>query len=522
VSVLGQVLPIAAEVAAPEIDYRELSPLIALVTGTVIVLMVGLAGPRFPRTTLVPLLTAATILTAMGLTIWIWEPGDRAPIIEGALSMDALALGVSMLFYVAGLVAIALSLREPATDEAGHGEFYSLLLGSITGMVVLAAAENLITVFIGLELLSIPLYVLCATRLRQRDSLEAGLKYLVIGSVGSATLLYGLAMVYGAAGSMQFSEIAAALGGEELSARDPLLLTGIALCATGLAFKASVAPFHQWTPDVYQGAPTPITTFMAVATKAAAFAVFLRLFGHALGLAQLEWAPALAALATVTIVIGNVGAIAQRSLKRMLAWSSVAQAGYLLAGVVVGSELGVRATAFYLAVYLAMNVAAFAVVVARERVSEHGDDLASFEDLGTTQPWLAWPMTIAMLSLAGFPATGGFIGKFYLIDATVSGDYTWLGIAIVIGSVISLVYYLRVIAVMWMGRFEVELPRLPGRPSRTVKPVAGWSPEADVRAQPEVAAVAIAFAVVTVLLGLWPDPLFEAARDVGTSISSLR
>jgi NADH-quinone oxidoreductase subunit N len=386
-------------------------------------------------------------------------------------------------------------------------------------MVVLAGAENLITLFIGIELLSIPLYVLCATELFKRESLESGLKYLVIGSVGSATLLYGLALVYGATGSMQFEGIASALGGDELSATDPLLLTGIALTITGLAFKASVAPFHQWTPDVYQGAPTPITTFMAVATKAAAFAIMLRLFGHALALSQLEWAPALAVLAATTIVIGNVGAIAQRSLKRMLAWSSIAQAGYLLAGVVVGTNLGVQATAFYLAVYLLMNVTAFAVVVARERVSGHGDDLASLENLGQSHPWLAWPMTIAMLSLAGFPATGGFIGKFFLIDASVDGDYTWLGIAIVIGSIISLVYYLRVVAAMWMGRYEIELPSVP---PRRVKPVSGWSPEADTRAQPEVAAVAIVFAAATILFGLWPDPLFDVAGDVGSALGTLR
>ena len=194
------------------------------------------------------------------------------------------------------------------------------------------------TLFIGFELLSIPLYVLCATHLHRRTSLEAGLKYLVVGSVGSATLLYGLALVYGATGAMEFDAIARAIGTDTVSASDPLLLTGIALCATGLAFKASVAPFHQWTPDVYQGAPTPITTFMAVATKAAAFAVFIRLFDHAFGLSQLDWGPALAVLAAVTIVIGNVGAIPQRSVKRMLAWSSVAQAGYLLAGVVVGTR----------------------------------------------------------------------------------------------------------------------------------------------------------------------------------------
>jgi NADH-quinone oxidoreductase subunit N len=507
-----------AQVQAPEIDYRELSPLFALAGGSVIVLMVGLLRSPFARRALVPALTAVALLAAIGLTIWIWEPGNRDPILEGALGMDALTLGISMLFYVAGLVTIALSLRSTAAVEAGHGEYYALLLGSIAGMVVLAGAESLMTLFIGFELLSIPLYVLCATHLRRRTSLEAGLKYLVVGSVGSATLLYGLALVYGATGAMEFDAIAAALGGDEVSASDPLLLTGIALCATGLAFKASVAPFHQWTPDVYEGAPTPITTFMAVATKAAAFAVLIRLFDHAFGLSQLDWGPALAVLAVVTIAIGNVGAIAQRSVKRMLAWSSVAQAGYLLAGVVVGTELGVRATVFYLAVYLAMNVAAFAVVVARERVSEHGDDLRALEDLGRSSPWLAWPMTIAMLSLAGFPATGGFIGKFFLIDASVSGDYTWLGIAIVIGSVISLAYYLRVVAVMWMGRYEVELPSVP---PRRVKPVAGWSPEADAGAQPEVVAVAVLAAAATIVLGIVPDPLFDVARDVASALPGL-
>ena len=507
-----------ADVPAPDIDYKQLSPLLSVVGGSIVVLMVGLLRSQVVRHQVVPALTAVALLTAIGLTIWIWEPGDLEPILVRGLAMDTLTLGASMLFYVAGLVAIVLSLRSRAPREASHGEYYSLLLASIAGMVVLAGAENLIVLFVGLELLSIPLYVLCATELWRRTSLESGLKYLVIGSVGSATLLYGLALIYGATGATGLAGIQAAVG-DSVGITDPLLLTGIGFAAVGLAFKASVAPFHQWTPDVYQGAPTPITTFMAVATKAAAFAIFMRLFVSALGLSQLEWAPALAALAAVTIVVGNVGAIAQRSLKRMLAWSSVAQAGYLLAGVVVATELGLRATFFYLAVYLLMNVAAFAVVVARERVSEHGDDLAAIEDLGRTQPWLALPMTIAMLSLAGFPATGGFIGKFYLIDASVSGDYTWLGIVIVVGSVVSLAYYLRVVAVMWMGRYEVELP---GLPRRRVKPVAGWSPEADLRAQPEVAAVAILFAVATIAVGLWPDPLFDVARDVGSSLSGLR
>ena len=466
------------------------------------------------------MLAAVSLLTAIGLSIWIWEPGDQAPTVVGALTADTLAVGVSVLFYVAGLFAVLLSVRATAVREAGSGEYHSLLLASIAGMVVLAGAENLIVFFVGLELLSIPLYVLCASELRRATSLESGLKYLVIGSVGSATLLYGLALIYGAAGTTSFEGIQRAIGEDGgVGLTDPLLLTGIALSVTGLAFKASVAPFHQWTPDVYQGAPTPITSFMAVATKAAAFAIFLRFFDDTLINSQVEWAPALAALAIVTIIVGNVGALAQRSLKRMLAWSGVGQAGYLLAGVVVGTRLGVQATVFYLAVYLLMNVAAFSVVIARERVSERGDDLSSLRDLGRAQPWLAWPMTVAMLALAGFPLTGGFTGKFYLIDASVSGDYTILGIAIVVGSIISLGYYLRVIAEMWLGRVDVQLPTITPRRAR---PVGGWSPEADARAQPEVTFVAVLCAVAIVAAFVYPDPLFDAARDVGSALSGLR
>ena len=507
--------PLIAAVEAPEIDYEGLSPLFALGGGAVIVLMVSLFRGRVVQRILVPALTLIALGAAAGLTIWQWETGDLEPIVENALAVDTLALGSGLLFYAAGILTVVLSLRSDVVREAGSGEFFSLLLASIAGMVMLASAENLVTLFVGLELLSIPLYALCAAELWRGTSIESGFKYLVVGSLGSATLLYGLAMLYGATGATDFGAISEAIG-EEVGLDDPLLLLGIALAATGLAFKASVAPFHQWSPDVYQGAPTPITAFMATATKAAAFAVILRLFDHALAIEQVNWGPPLAALAAVTIIVGNAGALMQRSLKRLLAWSGVAQAGYLLAGVVVGTQLGMQATWFYLAVYLFMNVAAFSVVIARERVSETGDDLKSFEGLGQASPVLAWPMTIAMLALAGFPATAGFIGKFYLIDASVAGDYAWLGVLIVVGSMISLGYYLRVIAVMWMGGVEIELPG-----GRRVRPVGGWSPEADARAQPEVVAVAVLCGAATIVFGLYPDPLFDLARDVGTSLSHL-
>ncbi|MBA3422370.1 MAG: NADH-quinone oxidoreductase subunit N [Thermoleophilaceae bacterium] len=507
-------MSLLAAVAAPKIDVASLSPLIALIGGSVVVLMVSLASSALVQRVVLPILGAVTLLAAGGLSIWIWEPGRVKPVVEGALVFDTLTLFLTLLFAAAGLATIALSVRDEAIREAGAGEYLSLLLGSIVGMVLLAGATNLVTFFLGLELLSIPLYVLCASLVRRRESLESGLKYLVIGSFGSATLLYGLALVYGATGATGFNSIARAVGAGA-TATDPLLLTGVALAVTGLAFKASIAPFHQWTPDVYQGAPTPITTFMAVATKAAAFGIILRFFLDALPDAIDTWAPALAALAIATIVIGNLGAIGQRSLKRMLAWSGVAQAGYLLAGVVVGTRLGLQATVFYLAIYLLMNVAAFAVIVARERFSEHGDDLRSLEGLGRASPWLAASMTVAMLALAGIPGTAGLWGKFYLIRATFEGDYGVLGVAIVVGSIISLVYYLRVIATMWFGPVEI---RVPDPPARQVLPVGGGSPEADAHAQPEVAGVAILCAAATVFFGLIPAPLMSVAVEVGTAL----
>src|SRR6185503_260715 len=316
-----------------------------------------------------------------------------------------------------------------------------------------------------------PLYVMCAIDVGRRTSIEAGLKYLVIGSVGSATLLYGLAFIYGAGGSTDFEQIAASIQRSGVIG-DPLLLTGIALATAGLAFKASVAPFHQWTPDVYQGAPTPVTAFMAVATKTAAFAVILRFFDVVLLPAKSDWDVALAALAVASIAIGNIGAIGQDSMKRMLAYSSIAQAGYILAGVVVGTSLGLKSVVFYLLIYLFMNLAAFAVVIARERETSLGDDIEAMAVIGASRPALAWPLTIAMLGLAGLPGTAGFVGKFFLIEATVEGDYTWLGVMIVIGSMVSLVYYLRVIAAMWM-------PDVPVRDRAPAPVMAGGSPEAD-------------------------------------------
>jgi len=507
---------------APHIDYAALSPVLALTVGLCLVLLSAVIhrspqrGRHFNR---IPVemttaggLTLVTLGATAGLLIWQWN--DPTELITGALRLDDLAISISLIAILTAAFAVLFSIREPAAEQVGSGEYHALLLGSVLGMVLLSQATNLVSFFVAIETLSIPLYILCAANMRRERSLESGLKYLIVGSLGSATLLYGMAFLYGGSGSTDFSGIAAGISQKGVL-DDPLVLVGIGMAAVGLAFKTSVAPFHQWTPDVYEGAPSPITGFMAVATKAAAFAVFVRFFDVALAPQASEWQPALAVLAAISIVVGNVGALGQDSLKRLLGYSGIAQAGYILGGLVVASEAGVNALVFYLAGYALMNLAAFSVVVARERETPYGDDIRAVQGLGRERPLLAWPLTISMLGLAGMPATVGFIGKLYLIEALVEGDYTWLAVFIAVGTMISLAYYLRVVATMWMR---------PGSETATATPaIAGASPEAD-PIDPEagrriyLVAPALLAAAAVVFFGVIPQPLVEFAEHAGASL----
>jgi NADH-quinone oxidoreductase subunit N len=528
----------AHHIHGPRINYAELSPFIALAGGALAVLLLGLLRAPFVRERLVPAVTLAALGGAVAVEIWRFP--YHAQIISRALSVDDLALCIDLICAGAAAATVILSLRGRAPGQAGHGEYHALLLFSLLGMAILVSAQELITLFIGIELLSLPLYILCAAEYRREGSLEAGLKYLVIGSVGSATLVYGLAMIYGVTGSTFFSRIAAAVSTGRLSGGvlgDPLLFGGLALVIVGFAFKSSVAPFHQWTPDVYEGAPTPITTFMATATKAAALGVFLRFFDQAAIGAQNTWAPALATVAAITIIVGNVGALGQSSLKRMLGYSGVAQAGYMLSGVIVGSQLGIKATVLYLAAYALMNIAAFAVVLAAQRSGSGSDELRGLSGLGARAPLMAGAMTVAMLALAGIPGTVGFIGKLQLVHALVNGDYTWLAIILVVGSMISLGYYLRVVATMWMGAAPAPeswlAPAGPGSVAGPggLAPIAGGSPEADgllsapepdrLHPAPEVALVAAVAALACVFFGIIPEPLFAFAAHAGHAIAGL-
>jgi NADH-quinone oxidoreductase subunit N len=490
---------------APTIDYAGLSPIIALTSGLVLLVLVAVFD-SIKR--IAPAIAMLTLATTAGLLIWQWDADTS--LLNGSLQIDGLAVVFSLLIVAAAGAAVLLTIGDPSENQAGRPDFLALLMASVLGMVMLTMASNLITFFIALELFSIPLYALCGTNLRKRESLEAGLKYLIIGSVGSATLLYGMALIYGASAATGFSAIATGLTEGGLIS-DSLTLVGVGMVAVGLAFKISIAPFHQWTPDVYQGAPTPVTAFMSAATKLAAFAVFIRFFLVALEPMAAEWDVILAALATISILVGNVGAIAQSSLKRMLGYSGVAQAGYMLAGIVVATQQGVDALTFYLAAYLAMNMAAFAAIVIHERQTGFSDSIESLRGIGRSNPLVAWPLTIAMLALAGLPPTAGFIGKLYLFQALVEADWTWLGVMIAVGTMISLVYYMRVVATIWMSPASDASLQVPsGEPGIDLDAPRRW----------HLVLPAILGSASAIFFGIIPQPLVEFAQHAGNALAA--
>ncbi|HSO01206.1 MAG TPA: NADH-quinone oxidoreductase subunit N, partial [Gaiellaceae bacterium] len=366
--------------------------------------------------------------------------------------------------------------------------------------VFFVTASNLMTLFLGLEWFSIALYVLCAMDTHRESSLEAGLKYLIVGSFGSAILLFGSALVYGATGELGFAQIASANAGD-----DVLLLAGLAMLIAGLAFKASAAPFHMWTPDVYEGAPTSVTAFMSAATKVAALVLTLRLLVVAFPEQEHLWTVAIAVIAIASLAIGNLAALAQRNVKRLLAYSSVSHAGFMLIAVAANSELGGRALLYYLIPYGAMSIVSFAVVAARERELGVPVTLDNLGGMGWERPFLGAAMWVFMLGFMGMPLTGGLLGKFYVFAAAYEAGWWWLIVAGVIATAISLYYYLGVIRALYL-RPAAE----PGaRPA-----LAGGSPPLDLPLQ---SAVLLSLAV-TVGSFFFVQPLIELARDAAASL----
>ncbi len=490
-----------AQIATPTVDWYALAPLLVLLAGSCVC---ALAAVLLREDWKPPAgaLVALGCFVGAGITAAVLFSDSATPesIVADAAVRDQLGSFTTVVLCGIGVLATAVAWRH---GFRRHGaEYYALLLAATAGMVFLVEATNLMTLFLGLEWFSISLYILCAYDVRREGSLEAGLKYLVVGGFGSAVLLFGSAFVYGATGELGFSEIAAATAQQDLS-RDLFLLAGLAMVVVGLGFKVSAAPFHMWTPDVYEGAPTPVTAFMSAATKAAALVLTLRLLVTAFPEEAEVWTIVLAVIACVSLAVGNLAAIVQTNLKRLLAYSSIAQAGFMLIAVASADETSGTALLFYLIPYGAASLGAFAVVAARERELGRPATLESMGGMGWERPLLGGAMWVFMLSFAGLPLTGGFVAKFYVFASAWDRDWEWLIIVGVIATALSLYYYLGVIRAMYM------------RPGAAIAAPAGGQPPR------ELALSAAALACVIVVVGSFfaVEPLIDLAQDAAASLN---
>jgi len=487
----------------PSVDWFALAPALILLGASGLALLEAVLVPRGARKVVAAATTALGFLGGIVAAIWLYVDsvhGER--VIANALYRDRWAALAIVIVCCVGLASVAVSWSE-RMSERHIAEYYALLAAAGAGMAFFVGAANLMTLFLSLEWFSLCLYVMCAVDSELEGSLEAGLKYLIVGSFGSAALLFGSALVYGATGKLGFVEIAQATATGGLS-HDALLVVGLALVLAGLGFKASAAPFHMWTPDVYEGAPTPVTAFMSAATKTVALVVALRVLVTAFPQEARLWTWAVAGIAVASLAIGNLAALVQRDVKRMLAYSSISHAGFMLIAVATGTPLGGRALMYYLIPYSAIAFGGFAVVAARERelgVPVTVDNLAGF---GWERPFLGISMTLFMLGSAGLPFTGGFVGKFYAFSAAYDHGWIWLVIVGVVATIVSLYYYLGVVRAMYM------------RPAEELRlaAVAGGSPPREALLQ---AAVGAAF-VVTFGSFFAVQPLIELARHAASSL----
>ena len=472
-----------------QLDFYTLLPLTVLTVWACVLLLVDLFIPK-DRKGITAFLAALGLAVTLGFTLT--QIGSEATGYSGMVVLDGFSIFVNALLLVSGLLGIALAYGYVKRMGLERGEYYTLLLFSVVGMMLMAQAGDLIVVFIALELLSIPLYVLAAFARTKVDSEEAGLKYFLLGAFATGFVVYGTALVFGATGTTSLAGIVTVVS----NGSSGLLLTiGAALILVGFGFKVAAVPFHMWTPDVYQGAPSAVTAFMAAGAKIAGFAALLRVFATAFPSLAPDMTTILWALAALTMILGNVIAIAQTNIKRLLAYSSIAHAGYILMAFVPFGNKDVMSTSiaaglFYLVSYTITNFGAWGVVIALEKAEGKGLEISDYAGLGRKYPLLAAAMTIFMLSLIGLPPTLGLVGKIYLFRAVIAGGFTGLAIIGVLTSLISAYYYLRVVVTMYMRE---------GEPSTTREPMLDFTTALT--------------AIITVIVSIIPAPLFALASN---------
>lgn len=462
-------------------NYSLLSPEILAAVVGLLILTMGLLKAGRAQGMVGPI----SLLALLAILILVMLRFTQAEVFfNGIYQVDPYANFFKALFLLAAILVILSSGQYIERFGAKRSEFYALMIFASLGMMVMAAAGDLITIYIGLELMTVSFYILTAYLLNDEASSEAGLKYLILGAISSAVLLFGMSLVYALSGTTVITEIAGQIS------REPALIAGIILMVAGFGFKISAVPFHMWAPDIYQGAPIPITTYLAVGSKAAGFAALLRVFMIALPLSQFNWSLVLAILAALTIVAGNLIALAQTNVKRMLAYSSIAQAGYILVGLVAANAYGLKGVLFYAMLYVFSNTGAFAVATAVE-VDTGSTERDAFGALSKRSPMLAAVMTVCLLSLAGIPPMAGFAGKFYLFSGAIEAGYLWLAFVGLIMSMVSVYYYLLVAKAMYIGENDQE-------------------GAIDVKAPARLALWVCLLA--TILIGVYPAPLSNLAQ----------
>jgi NADH-quinone oxidoreductase subunit N len=441
----------------PEIDLYLVAPEIVITAFGFLVLLLDVFLPKGERKGYLGVISLIGIFFAFLYTLP--QMGSAKTGFDGMFISDGYALFFKITFLIIAFLTVLISIGYTRREGIEFGEYYALILFATLGMMLMAAGSHLITIFLGLETMSISIYILAGMMREDKASVEAALKYFLLGAFATGFLLYGIALIYGATGSLYLKDVAAYIASKNLL-RSPMLLMSLVFLTIGFGFKIASVPFHMWTPDVYEGAPTSITAFMATGVKAAAFSALVRVFFSALPAFRPDWTSIMWAICVATMTVGNIVAISQTNIKRMLAYSSIAHAGYILVAFVAGNDLGTSGILFYLMAYSFMNIGAFTVVILLGKKGEENTLISDYAGIGFKYPLLAASMTIFLLSMAGIPPLGGFMAKFYVFSAAVKSKFYWLAILGVLNSAVSVYYYLRVTVLMYFRESEREITGL--------------------------------------------------------------